>query len=198
MSRAPSADAGARLCGPPPRSAVRHTCRRRRRTARPPALVLGSRVPLRRSGSGQRRVRRRDLGSRDLRPSVHLPACGGLVLRRHSLVPALEGTSSQGPFRESYCRPYSNSLVPGGLLGFSSAARGQFECALQRSQRDVPPRLHKPFRDVEIVGDLRRRPTWVVRAARTRAAFSSSGSPRSGAFQVSARCMKWISLVGSE
>jgi hypothetical protein len=47
VSRAPSADAGARLCGPPPSSAVRRTCRRRRRTARPPALVLGSRLPLR-------------------------------------------------------------------------------------------------------------------------------------------------------
>ena len=103
-------------------------------------------------------------------------------------------------------RPVSRIVVPPLLqlvnsrrfAGLLQRSPGQFECALQRSQRDVPPRLHEPFRDVEIVGDLRRRPTCVVRAARTRAAFSSSGSPRSGAFQVSARCMKWISLVGSE
>jgi hypothetical protein len=127
----------------------------------------------------------------------HLPACDGLVLG---------SIRSYRRSRYLLTRPVSR-IVLSPLLqlvssrrfaGFSSAARGQFECALQRSQRDVPPRLHEPFRDVEIVGDLRRRPTCVVRAARTRAAFSSSGSPRSGAFQVSARCMKWISLVGSE
>jgi hypothetical protein len=55
--------------------------------------------------------------------------------------------------------PICSRQAPHGLLVFSSAARGQFECALQRSQGGVQPRLHEPFRDVEIVGDLRRRPT---------------------------------------
>jgi hypothetical protein len=94
------------------------------------------------------------------------------------------------PISRIVLSPYSHSLTPGGLLGFSSAARGQFECALQRSQRDVQPRFTNRSAMWKIVGDLRRRPTWVVRAARTRAAFSSSGLPRSGAFQVSARGMK--------
>ena len=44
------------------------------------------------------------------------------------------------------------------FAGLLQRSPGQFECALQRSQRDVPPRLHEPFRDVEIVGDLRCRP----------------------------------------
>lgn len=45
------------------------------------------------------------------------------------------------PISRIVLSPYSHSLTPGGLLGFSSAARGQFECALQRSQRDVQPRF---------------------------------------------------------